>query len=121
MNIADYTRLSNEFIRMYDNLGKRYDNSQLMKRKEEEYRRELEALRAAREFAEEKRARFKRLWDSMGTNNEDYTTLGIQRDATCSEIKKAYRKLAIKYHPDHGGTKENFCKINEAYNRLVKS
>jgi curved DNA-binding protein len=48
-----------------------------------------------------------------------YKTLGIDKDASDSEIKKAYRKLAMKYHPDHTkGDKtaeEKFKKISEAY------
>ena len=50
-----------------------------------------------------------------------YETLGIKRDATDSEIKSAYRKLARKYHPDINKTKEaeeKFKDINEAYEVL---
>jgi len=51
-----------------------------------------------------------------------YKTLGVSRDATDDEIKKAFRKLARKYHPDvTGGDKdaeEKFKKINEAYEVL---
>ena len=50
-----------------------------------------------------------------------YETLGIKRDATDSEIKSAYRKLARKYHPDVNKTKEaeeKFKDINEAYEVL---
>ena len=50
----------------------------------------------------------------------EYTTLGIKSDATLSEIKKAYRKLAIKHHPDKGGDEEKFKKIQEAYEKLTK-
>ena len=50
-----------------------------------------------------------------------YETLGVKRDATDSEIKSAYRKLARKYHPDINKTKEaeeKFKDINEAYEVL---
>lgn len=48
-----------------------------------------------------------------------YKILGVKKDASGDEIKKAYRKLAMKYHPDHtkGDKKdeEKFKKISEAY------
>ena len=48
-----------------------------------------------------------------------YKTLGVDKKASDTEIKKAYRKLAMKYHPDHTkGDKsgeEKFKKISEAY------
>jgi curved DNA-binding protein len=52
--------------------------------------------------------------------SEDYyKTLGIGKTATADEIKKAYRKLAMKYHPDHSqgdkAAEEKFKKISEAY------
>jgi hypothetical protein len=37
------------------------------------------------------------------------------RDASEAEIKKAYRKLAIKYHPDKGGDIEKFKELSHAY------
>lgn len=48
-----------------------------------------------------------------------YTILGINKNATHDEIKKAYRKLTIKYHPDKPNGDENkFKEISEAYNIL---
>jgi len=50
-----------------------------------------------------------------------YETLGLNRDASRSEISKAYRSLAKTYHPDvssHPNAKENFLRIHEAYEAL---
>lgn len=47
-----------------------------------------------------------------------YQTLGISKNASKDEIKKAFRTLAHKYHPDKGGDAEKFKEINEAYGVL---
>lgn len=50
--------------------------------------------------------------------NDYYQILGINRNASKEEIKKAYRKLAHKYHPDKGGDESKFKEVNEAYQIL---
>lgn len=64
------------------------------------------------------------------TLDDDYKILEVSSDATNEEVKKAYRKAAIKHHPDkvsHLGeevrkaAEEKFSKVNEAYERIKKS
>ena len=47
-----------------------------------------------------------------------YSTLGINRNASQEEIKKAYRKMAMQHHPDRGGDEKKFKQISEAYEIL---
>ena len=47
-----------------------------------------------------------------------YTTLGLKRNASDAEIKKAYRGLAMKHHPDRGGDEKRFKEISQAYDFL---
>jgi molecular chaperone DnaJ len=47
-----------------------------------------------------------------------YETLGVPRTASDEDIKKAFRKLARKHHPDTGGTEDRFKEVNEAYEVL---
>ena len=47
-----------------------------------------------------------------------YKTLGVEKGASADDIKKAFRKLAVKYHPDRNpdkGSEDKFKEINEAY------
>lgn len=47
-----------------------------------------------------------------------YKILGVEKNASSEEIKKAFYRLAHKYHPDKGGDPEKFKEINEAYQVL---
>ena len=60
-------------------------------------------------------------------NKDLYEILGVSKDASDSEIKKAYRRLALKYHPDRQGDKtekerkeaeEKFKDVSFAYSIL---
>lgn len=47
-----------------------------------------------------------------------YHTLGVNHTSTSEEIKKAYKRLASKHHPDKGGDEAEFKKIQQAYENL---
>jgi curved DNA-binding protein len=47
-----------------------------------------------------------------------YSILGLSKSASTDEIKKAYRSMAMKHHPDRGGDESKFKQINEAYEIL---
>ena len=61
--------------------------------------------------------------------DSDFRVLGIEPSATDDEVKKAYRQMAIKFHPDkvaqmgeeyQKGAKEKFQKIQESYDAIKK-
>ena len=54
----------------------------------------------------------------MSTKRDYYEILGVAREASVDEVKKAYRKLAMQYHPDRNkepGAEERFKEVSEAY------
>jgi len=57
----------------------------------------------------------------MATKRDYYEVLGVPRDATAEDIRKAFRRLAFKYHPDRNrddGAEAKFKEINEAFEVL---
>ena len=58
----------------------------------------------------------------MATKRDYYEVLGVEKSASKEDIKKAYRKLAIKYHPDRNAgnpeAEEKFKEATEAYEVL---
>lgn len=57
--------------------------------------------------------------DEEVDNNEFYELLGVDKDADQKKIKTAFRKMAMKHHPDRGGDEEHFKKIELAKDTLM--
>jgi len=60
----------------------------------------------------------------MAQKRDYYEVLGIPRDAAAGDVKKAFRRLAFKHHPDHNrddGAEAKFKEINEAFEVLSDS
>jgi molecular chaperone DnaJ len=54
----------------------------------------------------------------MATTRDYYDILGVKKDASADEIKKAFRRAAVEHHPDRGGDEAKFKELNEAYEVL---
>jgi uncharacterized membrane protein YkvA (DUF1232 family) len=89
------------------------------------YYREGEGTRGESDHEDQRRAQT----DKRFSKPDPYEVLGVQREASIDDIKRAYRKLAAKYHPDkvdHLGdefrvlAEQKFKDIQEAYQELVK-
>jgi len=57
---------------------------------------------------------------SHSDSDDPYDVLGIGKKSSKEEIKKAYKRKALKTHPDQGGNIEAFRRVNHAYNTLMK-
>ena len=51
---------------------------------------------------------------------DPYAVLGLPRSASLEDVKKRYKRLAMIYHPDTGGTDEGFKLIDQAYQQIVR-
>jgi DnaJ-class molecular chaperone len=47
-----------------------------------------------------------------------YSILGVAKNASDQDIRKAYKKMSMQHHPDRGGNEEEFKRVNEAYQTL---
>jgi len=56
-----------------------------------------------------------------GTVIDLYAILGLSRDSSQKEIKAAYKRMAMKHHPDRGGSADKFHKVRSAYNALCEN
>ena len=76
---------------------------------------ELDGVERASRLAEDATALLKAALD--GVRKHPRQALGINEEATASDAKKAYRKLALKLHPDktNGATSELFAALTEAH------
>ena len=54
----------------------------------------------------------------MRQRNNPWDILGIEQSASLEDVKAAYKRLALKYHPDKGGSESDFTRIQTAYEVL---
>ncbi len=102
-----------------------YRPAKIRAKSQRAYYREGEGRRRESDQEDQKRAQT----DKRFSKFDPYEVLGVQREASIDDIKRAYRKLAAKYHPDkvdHLGdefrvlAEQKFKDIQEAYQELVK-
>jgi curved DNA-binding protein CbpA len=54
------------------------------------------------------------------TKKSSYAILGLKPTASYDEIRRAYKKLVLKHHPDKGGDQAKFVEVREAFEILTK-
>ncbi|GAA6023193.1 hypothetical protein JCM10207_004475 [Rhodosporidiobolus poonsookiae] len=89
------------------------EKEKLQERKEEKERKEREEREERRREAEEQRKR-----EYAEKHPDHYATLGVPRTATQDEIRAAYKRQALKHHPDKGGDEKEFQKVAAAHEVL---
>ena len=58
---------------------------------------------------------------ALPSPEQPFQILGVSADASMEEIKDAHRRLAMKHHPDRGGSNEEMARINAAYEAMVEN
>jgi DnaJ-class molecular chaperone len=58
--------------------------------------------------------------DTIFEDDEDYMVLGVDKGVTLEELRKAYKKKCLLYHPDKNGSSEDFIRLTEAYQNVQR-
>lgn len=106
-----------DYIRKYRESTITEEEKIVIKIEREKRKKELEE-----EIKESRRKHgdpFKEFREKFGLKTNNYEVLGLEKTASKEEIKKAYRNLCKKHHPDVGGDVEKFREINQSYERLI--
>jgi len=57
---------------------------------------------------------------ARASGEDPFGILDVSPESDLEIIKKQYRRLVLKHHPDHGGNPEDFIRINEAYRKIIR-
>lgn len=114
--LKENTRDVGDYIRKYKESTITYEETEKIKKvakeKREQYKKEAE------EFRKKYGDPFWKILKGFGFD-DNHKILGVEKTASKEEIKKAYRNLCKKHHPDVGGNIEKFREINEAYEKII--
>ena len=119
--------LPGQLPRPDDETKTKFDDRRAVRMSEDEARRKKREAAEAEEkrreeAAEAEEKRHKELLIARQSLKTDFETLEIPLESSLDEVKQAYKKMALKYHPDRNkeeGAEEKFKKINESYTKLT--
>eukprot|EP01031_Cornospumella_fuschlensis_P026409 gene26409-31911_t len=86
---------------------------------ERERENKARMARMRKDKAEQRKSQAREKLDEHRADINAYATLGVSRNASEADIKAAYRKQSLKYHPDKGGSHEKFLSVKNAYDSLI--